>query len=403
MAKKSASELFDRKHETQYQVLFRVDLSPADRQLATDYHNPKCPLSRFVGNEKARARLSRAAYGMWAKSNHQGGDQAFALIGNASTGKTTLAKLFAETVALPYIDIQPKAVQNTVDVLECFANVLDAYTLPSVHGRMVTMRLTPDAQREFVLPPTIAHIDEVHALPNKLVQALLKATEPKDGILAVGDGFTVDCRNVCWIISTTDRGLLFDAFDTRFRKIFLHPYNREEVAEIVRCNNLDWSIEVCRLVAKYCWRVPREALAFAADMRGENELQHGKMNWEQVAAIVARDNEIDLYGMTRQRLNILVALGQQGAIPRGRLCFYAGCKEEELVKFMMPPLLVATESDPALVAVTSQGYSITMAGLYELDKRKIPHLEASEVVKIDVPALNFGDYNAEDFGDAEAA
>jgi Holliday junction resolvasome RuvABC ATP-dependent DNA helicase subunit len=357
-----------------------------------------CPLSRFVGNEKAKHRLSRAAYQMWANDTHAGGNQAIAIIGEASTGKTTLGKLFAETVLLPYVDIQPKAVRSALDILEAIADVLDR---TEVHSRRydkpMNLRLVPDADKQFRIPPCVVHIDEVHALPNQVVQALLKATEPKDGMLAVGEGFVADCRQVTWVISTTDRGLLFDAFDTRFRKVTLHLYNKDDVAEIIRRNNSDWSIEVCRLVARYCWRVPREAIAFANDMRTEYDLrsQDGEVSWEDVAAAVARDNEIDPYGMTRQRLAVLTALGQQGSIPKNRLCLYANCKEEELVKFVMPALLSAA-GGPALVTVTSKGYSLTSAGIKELDVRKIPN-KGKDAVKMDVPALDFGDYDPEDF------
>jgi len=392
------SPLLVREPGPQNQLLFNTGLSVEQRQWKTSHQNPDCPLSKFVGNDKAKRRLSRAAYQMWGRENHAGGDQQFSLIGGSSAGKTTLARLFGQTTLLPYVEIQPKAVQNALDIVEAFADVLDRVAYEQSGGDPITLRLNPDENRVFVIPPTVALIDEVHALPNPVVQALLKATEPKDGMLSLGDGWTADCRRVCWIIATTDRGLLFDAFDTRFRKIYLNLYGRDEIAEIVRRANPDWDMSVCKLVAKYCWRVPREALAFAVDMRAEYELQShkGAVSWEQVAAAVARDNDIDPYGMTRQRITVLAALGQQGAIPRSRLILYAGCKEEELIHYLMPPLLTATENEPALVAVTSQGYSLTMAGIDELNKRGIPNL-GEDAVKIDIPALDFGNYDPDDF------
>jgi Holliday junction resolvasome RuvABC ATP-dependent DNA helicase subunit len=262
----------------------------------------------------------------------------------------------------------------------------------------------PDVDNHFIIPPLILFIDEVHALPPQTVQSLLKAIEPKDGRLATEEGWSADCRKICWIVATTDRGLLFDAFDTRFRKIQLNLYGREEIAEIVKLNNPDWSIEVCRIVAQYCWRVPREALAFAQDMRTEYELQsrRGRVSWEQVAAAVARDSDIDPMGMTLQRVKALVALGQQGAIPRGRLCHYTQCKEEELIKFVMPPLITATANEPALVAVTSKGYSITRAGLKELERRGIPH-QGDKAMILDIPPLDWGDYDPIDMGYGQQA
>ena len=74
---------------------------------------------------------------------------------------------------------------------------------------------------------------------------------------------------------------------------------------------------------------------------------------------------------------------------------------EELEKFVMPGLLVATADDAAMVAVTNKGYAITHRGLEELDKRGIPH-RGEEVVTEGGHHLDFGNWNPEDFGDDAA-
>jgi len=386
----------------QYERTFdHSGLTDEDRRWITDSRNPKCPLSKFIGNEKALRRLSRAAYAAWGEPNHECSDQSFALVGPSSTGKTTLARLFGDTVLLPFVEVHPKAVKGPKNILEEIQLVLEKIKVFSRSlGKEITLQLVPNIDNHFVIPPLVLFIDEVHALPKQTVQSLLKAIEPKDGKLATEEGWSADCRNICWVIATTDRGLLFDAFDTRFRKVYLNLYTREEIAEIVQLNNKDWPMSVCRIVAKYCWRVPREALAFAKDMRTEYEIQskRGRVDWEQVAAAVAQDSDIDPLGMTLQRLRILVALGQQGAIPRDRLCHYAQCKVEELTKFLMPPLITATSNEPALVAVTSKGYSITRAGLEQLDARGIPHPPEEKVVVMDIPPLDWGQYDPVDMG-----
>ena len=92
------------------------------------------------------------------------------------------------------------------------------------------------------MPPCVVFIDEVHALPRNLIPELLKAVEPKDGILVVENGTEADCRKVCWIIATTERGLLFPPFENRFRKIHLEMYGAEEIAAIVQ---LDHPLGIC--------------------------------------------------------------------------------------------------------------------------------------------------------------
>ena len=100
---------------------------------------------------------------------------------------------------------------------------------------------------------------------------------------------------------------------------------------------------------------------------------HPDANWVDVSKIVAASNEIDDWGLTKQRLNVLVALGRCGTISKARLCIPAACKEEELERFVMPPLLVETAEEEALVHVGSRGYFLTKSGYGELDLRNIPH------------------------------
>lgn len=351
---------------TQQQAIFEVH-SVEDRRLAVSSTNKTLPLNKFIGNKSAIRRLSRAVFSAYGSENHQCSDYSIAFCGPPSTGKTYLTKLFAESLGIPFIVIEPQTVKKTHDVfLEIQKGCKEFF---NANIAKETLSLYDYGNHKYDLPPMVVFIDEVHNLRPAVVQGLLKATEPNDRIMMTESGYTISTERVCWVIATTDRGELFDAFDTRFQKIPLRLYSKKEMSSIVKMNNPDWSDETCLLVANYNSQVPREAIAFAKDMRVEHQMN--PRNWEDVANYVARDHGIDEYGMTYTRLDVLKALGQ-APVSVAQLPFVIHVKEEELKKYIMPPLLSRTPDQKIpLVTVCNRGYSITPVGLIELDKRKI--------------------------------
>ena len=325
--------------------------------------NPQFKMNHFIGNKEAIRRLSRAAFAAFGRRDRDCSDYSFAICGPASTGKTYLAKLFAEVIGLPFVVIEPQSVKKVQDIF-------DEIEKACVQFKGQDISLVEYDGGRYYLPPMVVFIDEVHNLKDSVVQGLLKATEPNDRLMVTENGYEVNTRKVCWMIATTDRGDLFDAFDTRFQKVNLRLYSREEMAKIIKMNNPDWDDHICSIVAKYNSQVPREALAFARDMRVEHEMSGS--SWEDVAAAVSKDHEIDEHGMTFKRVEILRALGQN-PVSLEQLPFVIHVKKEELKKFIMPPLMSRTPDQEPMVMVSNKGYTITLAGLAELDKRGIRH------------------------------
>jgi len=357
---------------TQQQAIFHQDpavpgtemLPPEptaeDRCKRVDFiNNPACPLYRFIGNNHARRKLAEAAFVALKRGNHECRELAVFLSGPASVGKTTLMRLFAETVELPFVEIQPRSITTVNDLFTSIRQQLTTAYLPvqAVYG-----------SKHFRLPPCIIFVDEVHGLSQKVVDALLKACEGKDCTLMTERGEVVDCESVCWGIATTESGDLFDAFESRFDEVQLRYYTREELSRIVAINNPDLEPEVCRLIAKF-QRLPRKLLRFAQSMRNKKEM-HPRMTWEEVALQVALDSGIDEYGMAQKHLEILKALKVK-PVAKDRLPVMIGVKKPELEKKLLPLLLCTTADQPSLVEVGNEGYRLTDAGHAELAKRGI--------------------------------
>jgi Holliday junction resolvasome RuvABC ATP-dependent DNA helicase subunit len=367
--------------------------------LYLDQDCEKSPFHKYIGNKPAIRQLGRIVFPAMQREDHCC-PWNIALLGPSSVGKTYLAHLLVKDVlCLPLVELNGPMVKNQVTILgEISQTLLDrdkawraagngtyrgareesSYVDDSgIYVDVLGLTLVEITNNFFFPPPLCVFIDEAHKLSKDMQHALLKAIG--DRRMVTENGHTVDCSRIMWLIATTDRGDFFDAFDRRFEKIDLTLYSKSEVAQIVKLNNPRWNEALCNLIAHYCGRVPDEALKFAQLVKNER-LAHPEANWKAAAARVAEDAGIDQYGLSYRRLNVLTALGQ-GPVSKGRCCFVAEVKEEELQRYTMPPLLTSTPGEPALVTTCSRGYAITPDGLKELDKRHIKHLGSRALPK----------------------
>jgi len=329
----------------------REEPTEQEKLWAVSRDNPDCPLNKFIGNEKAIKKLQAAAFTALGHPNHLCREIAFSIFGPASSGKTSLVKLFAETVQLPFVEFSPQ-VKSTDAILKEIARVLAVSNTPLLEYKR---------KDYFELPPSIIFFDEIHAVSDNVIQALLKATEYNDGLLVTEKNLTVDCRKVCWMIATTDEGLLFDAFRSRFSPLYLTYLNKREIGKIVNKAHPDISLEHCELIAFYNSRVPRKALEFARYVKMVKGMNPSK-DWSDVINEVASDEGIDSNGISKIHRSVLEILSK-GATPKNRLAIMVGRKIEEVERYVMPWLLCDTDDSKALVTVSNKGYILTSHGI----------------------------------------
>lgn len=327
--------------------------------------NENSPLMAFIGNDDAIPKLKRVIFSALEHPLHLCRELFFAFLGPPSTGKTTLAGLYAKCLNLPFVELSPKACPTVQDLFLQIKESLELQDLPLKENPRCLRPFKPD----YFLPPCIIFIDEVHALSNTVVQGLLKATEYNDSTLVTEKGIRIDCSRVSWNVATTDVGQLFDAFRNRFMSVELKYLTKKEVAKVIQNNNSELTMAACDLVAHYCPRIPRTALAFAREMKLEKKMNPHKP-WEEVAKIIAKGNNIDEFGMHNKYVQILKILAG-GSVSGKRLADKIGVKLEELESIWIPFLQIESEDFPSLITTTSKGYSLTIAGVKELAKRKI--------------------------------
>lgn len=335
--------------------------------------NPDSAYHGIVGNPEAVEFLGSVTMDALRYHNHWCGEWNIALLGPASTGKTTLAETLAASTGLPICELSPSSHKKPIDIFQEIEDTLKNYWFAdsgAPDGKM-NLELTAIEEGMYCPPPMHIFIDEVHGYrSNKDVTTfLLKALEG-DRMTQIGGVGELNCVNIQWTIATTHRGALFGPLDTRFAKLQLKLYSKEEIAQIVRIRIPDLPNEACELASYYGGILPREVLQFAQMMKRQRKLTG---SWGEAASKTARMLRIDEYGMHEAQVEILRVIGQMGVVSEKRLPQLLRMTKEELEKYQYPSLIQSTPDRPSLMLMTPRGYQLTEAGGEELRKREINH------------------------------
>jgi Holliday junction resolvasome RuvABC ATP-dependent DNA helicase subunit len=148
------------------------------------------------------------------------------LFGPKSTGKTELAGRIGRSLDIPVLYLSEARVTKADDLAD------QIRTEVQTRGLKMTKGQTAKGERADFPPPMLVFIDEVHLLKDKVQDALLTALEPQDRVLRA-KGVSIDTTPLTFVIATTDKGALREAFRSRVRAIDLIPYTVQEVVHIL--------------------------------------------------------------------------------------------------------------------------------------------------------------------------
>lgn len=352
--------------------------------MALAENNQNCSLNDVVvspANEGNMRNLRRFAFSAYRSPTRSCRGCNFGIYSPPGQGKTYVVKKFADTIKIPFVFVQSPALENTHMLFEQISDAFVKAGTPLVRQS--------DKEHDFYLPPCIVFFDEAHELRSSLMKgSLLNAMEPNDAMMIVkqpgtkGETLRVDCWEVCWVAATTDRGDLFDAFDSRLSTaIEWHPADGEELTQIVKVGLAKKVTTgelpvvppdyICSLISKY-QKVPRLAIHGFGTKVVQQKMYMPSCSWEECCQIVAGDIGLNDYGFTQKQTAILAALGQR-PIAENRLADIARCRVAQVRKYELPALMQYTGGGPYVVSVSGKGMCITKAGLQKLDTMGVKH------------------------------
>lgn len=178
-----------------------------------------------IGHDAAKRSLNRIAGRALQREDHRC-DTSIILVGPSSADRMALARAFARHVLmLPFVELDAAVLAaNRVPlayILLAVAKTLESWNEEwlargGVADDGLGMALVQLDDYSYHPPPIVVFIDGAEKLPKTVKNALLKATDPADRVIVSELGHTIRCERICWILRTTELGLLGDAFADRF-------------------------------------------------------------------------------------------------------------------------------------------------------------------------------------------
>ncbi len=316
------------------------DMSHEDKTWLLDRkNNVNSPFYNFIGNDNAIEALTDIIYAGLTDTRACPGI-GIAFYGQASTGKTTLGNIVASTLDIPFLSMIANRVKTSDALFTLIKN-----TFTSEHTDLLILGKSTSGKDLYCLPAIGIFLDEAHTAAAEVSDSLLNATEQSTRKLITKDA-EIDCRNVWWMLGTTEKGKLDKPLASRFAPIFLKPYTQDEVALIVQ-RRTNWEINCCKLIALY-GHIPRIALEFARmvscsiERSGLFVEKASPDIVERHIEVVARRKGIGTDGIDEKQKAVLISLVKNKETGQSfrQLCEVAGVEKEEMDSYIMPPLII---------------------------------------------------------------
>ena len=213
------------------------------------------------------------------------------LFGEASTGKTTTAKLLAAGGDYHFLSLNSS--QLTI-------NNLNTEICEPIYKTLTykDYSIIKERSNYFVFEtnkPIIILLDEAHELSKSLQTFLLSTIDNKGPLFEVDnrDECSISTNNITWILATTDSSKLLYPLTTRLFNIVFDQYTVEDIMNIIKLQYKTIEDTGLRYLANCSKLVPRIALRYAEQLN--------KLNSETI--ISTSKIEVFIKGFLNMELN----------------------------------------------------------------------------------------------------
>jgi Holliday junction DNA helicase RuvB len=299
-------------------------------------------LHDFIGQSKLKKQLHiilQSAQAREAIPDHT------MFYGQPGLGKTTLARLIAEELGLPFKIIAAPALQRNGDVVSLLLNLE---------------------------PQTVLFIDEIHRLRTTLEETLYTAMEDRQVDVVMGKGHGAqpvrfDLPPLTIVGATTMLGKVSKPMIDRFPNVFqLQPYQQDEIIQLVERNADLMDIRVDdpakKVLASRCRGVPRVLNNLLKRLRDVQTVKLHEVMTGDLSSDFFEEIGIYEYGLTQSDLRYLNAL-RETALGIKTLSAILG-EDSETVEYLIEPYLLQL----GLIDKTTRGRILTIKGQNMLEE-----------------------------------